>query len=225
MKILIVEDEMLIAEDISEILEEMGHEPIGIADNFNEALHMAKANKPDLALLDIRIKGDKDGVEVGKALYSDLGIRSVFLTSHSDKTIVKRAIAANPLSYLIKPVKEDELFVAMQVAQKQIVSVRGEKDFFIKLNGLKQKVKLNDVSHLESEGNYTNVYIKGEKFVTSKVLKNWLDESEMIDFVRVHRSFAVNVNLVTEIRSKSLLVTNTEVPIGRAYKESIEKLI
>ncbi|MGB0429031.1 MAG: LytR/AlgR family response regulator transcription factor [Bacteroidia bacterium] len=221
MRILIVEDEMLIAEDISEILEEMGHEPVGIADNYNKAITIAKEKKPHLALLDIRIKGDKDGIAVGKSLKDEFNVHGVFLTSHSDKAIVKRAVDANPLSYLIKPVKEEELFIALQVAEKQL-NVKNEEYLYIKIGSTKHKFKVSEISHLESDGNYTNVYVNGEKYITSKVLKNWLDEAEMAMFIRIHRGYAVNSNAITEIGSKSLFLNQIEVPIGRSYKGKID---
>lgn len=227
MKILLVEDELLIAEDIAEMLEEMGHEAIAICKSWTEVKATLEFKKPDLALLDIRIQGDVDGVEVGLNIERDYGIRAVFLTSHSNQAIVQRAVKANPLGYLVKPVRQEDLFVALQLAEKQLNEARKQEqpEVVIKLGGLKKRVNIYDITHLESDGNYTHIFINGERHTSSKLLKYWLEESNLSHFVRVHRSYAVNPERIKTISATHLELGTTSLPIGRKYKADIEKLI
>lgn len=227
MKILLVEDELLIAEDMAEMLEEMGHEPTDICKSWIEVKEAMRFSKPDLALLDIRIQGDKDGVEVGKMLDEEYGLKGIYLTSHSNQTIVERAVKTNPLGYLVKPVRQEDLFVALQMAEKQLKEARKQElpQVLIKVGGLKTKVNIYDITHLESDGNYTHIFINGEKHTSSKMLKFWLEETQLSHFIRIHRSYAVNPERIKTMTATHLELGTTSLPIGRKYKSDLEDLI
>jgi len=227
MNILIVEDELLIAEDISEMLEEIGHKTFAICKSATEVAKALELGKPDLALLDIRIYGDVDGVEVGRHLQDQHQIPGVFLTSHSDKAIVDRALKNNPLGYLVKPVKQGDLFVSLQMAERQINEQKKTEapSISIKLNGLMRKVNVYDITHLESDNNYTHLHINGERYTTSKVLKLWLQEPELSHFVRVHRSYAVNPERIDGVNARQVNLGQIVLPIGRKYKAEIDDIL
>lgn len=227
MKILILEDELLIAEDISEMLEELGHDTFAICKSSGEVDKALELGKPDMALLDIRIHGDIDGVEVGKRIHDDHQIPGVFLTSHSDKSIVERALKNNPLGYLVKPIKQGDLFVTLQMAERQIHAMKksDQPTISLKLNGVARKVNVYEITHLESDNNYTHIYINGEKHTTSKVLKHWLEEIDLSHFVRIHRSYAVNPERIEAIGSTQVELGKIALPIGRKYKTDLEGIL
>ena len=104
-RILIVEDEPLIADSIASTLEQHGFEVVAIVDEGEEALQVIEADRPDLALLDINIEGPMDGVE----LASKIDIPFIFLTSYYDQKILNRAKQTQPAAYLVKPYKKEEL--------------------------------------------------------------------------------------------------------------------
>lgn len=227
MRILLVEDELLIADDMAEMLEEMGHEAVAICKSWVEVKEALTISKPDMALLDIRIQGDVDGIEVGKRLQEEHGIKGIFLTSHSDKTIVQRAVKTEPLGYLVKPVRQEDLFVALQLAEKQLSQAKKieQPEVLIKVGGVKKMVNIFDITHIESDGNYTHIFINGEKHTSSKLLKFWLEETELANFVRIHRSFAVNPHRIQTVSSTHLELGQISLPIGRKYKADIEKIV
>jgi DNA-binding NarL/FixJ family response regulator len=107
--ILIVEDEQIIAKDIEASLGQMGHDVLGIAASGEEAIAMTAARKPDLVLMDIRIRGPMDGVESASALRIRFGVPIVFLTAHGDAKTVSRARAVAPAGYLLKPFSDRQL--------------------------------------------------------------------------------------------------------------------
>ncbi|MDR3415559.1 MAG: PAS domain S-box protein [Nevskia sp.] len=114
--ILIVEDEAVIALDLREKLEELGYTVVGQADTGEKALRLAREKKPDLVLMDIRIKGTVDGIDTATVIHRDLRIPVVFMTSFSDGETVRRAALASPYGYLTKPYKIKDLRAALKVA-------------------------------------------------------------------------------------------------------------
>ncbi len=114
--ILIVEDESLIAQDIRYCLENLGYVIKGIVATGEEAIQKARDLRPGVILMDIMLKGKVDGIEAAKEIWSELNIPVIFLTAHSDDAIVNRAKAAQPYGYLLKPFKERELNVMLEMS-------------------------------------------------------------------------------------------------------------
>lgn len=115
-RILVVEDELLVAEDIAECLRFRGFDVCGTAKSSDEALALAREQLPDLALMDIVIQGERDGIETAEILRSELGIPVVFLTAFSQEHILERAKSVAPLGYIVKPFEESSLISTVEVA-------------------------------------------------------------------------------------------------------------
>jgi len=115
-RVLIVEDEPIVALDLQQEIEDFGCEVVGLAESADEALMAVEENRPDLALMDIRITGSMDGIEVAKLLRDTYGVPVVFLTSYSDDTTISRAAREMPYGYLTKPFQTRELKATLQVA-------------------------------------------------------------------------------------------------------------
>ncbi|MFH0968399.1 MAG: response regulator [Methanobacteriota archaeon] len=115
-KILIVEDEMIISMEIKQKLHGMGYVVVGQAITGESAIQKAGETKPDLILMDIRLKGDMDGITAGKRIMDLYDYPIIFLTAHSDKATLERAIAVSPSGYLLKPFKERELMTNIEMS-------------------------------------------------------------------------------------------------------------
>lgn len=113
--ILVVEDEMIVAKDIQNRLIKLGYNVTGIVDNGKEAIRQAKKIRPDLVLMDIKLKGEMDGVEAAKEIYTCFNIPVIYLTANADKTTLERAKTAEPFGYIIKPFKERELNTTIEI--------------------------------------------------------------------------------------------------------------
>lgn len=116
MKILIVENEALIAEDIKDILEGAGHEVCGIAQSIREACKLAKSKQPDVAFLDVDLGNGESGLDVSERLASDYGIPSIFLTDRSDFRVRIMALNAQPLGFISKPYHPEDILDALTQA-------------------------------------------------------------------------------------------------------------
>jgi DNA-binding response OmpR family regulator len=102
-RILVVEDDFLLASELEYWLRAAGFDVIGPAASAEEAFRLARTNQPALAVMDIRLIGPRDGIEAATELYEQLGIRSIFATAHSDAVTLRRGAAANPIDWVHKP--------------------------------------------------------------------------------------------------------------------------
>ncbi len=116
LRIMVVEDESLVAMDLEERLGRMGYEVAGVADTAEDALAQAQATKIDLALMDIRLRGSVDGIEAAGRLRKLMDIPIVFVTAHADEATLQRAGLVEPFGYVLKPFDERELRAAIEVA-------------------------------------------------------------------------------------------------------------
>jgi DNA-binding NarL/FixJ family response regulator len=115
-RVLIVEDEVLIAEDIADSLNAIDYQVAGVAYSSEKALEFLKKAHPDIVLLDIQIKGSMDGIELAHLINKDYRLPFIFLTSFADKNTVENAKKTMPYGYVVKPFSERELFTSLEVA-------------------------------------------------------------------------------------------------------------
>ena len=115
-RILIVEDEIITAEDIRESLQDMGYMVLGIVSSGEEAIKKVEEDIPDLVLMDIMLRGEMDGIAAAKQIRSVFNIPVVYLTAYSDKIILERAKITEPFGYILKPFDERELQINIEIA-------------------------------------------------------------------------------------------------------------
>jgi len=115
-RILVVEDEVIVAMTIEDTLTKLGYEVVGSVTNGPDAIQKAGETRPDLILMDIRLKGDMDGIEAAQRIEALYGLPVIYLTAHSDQATLSRAIATQPYGYLIKPFRERELYTNIEMA-------------------------------------------------------------------------------------------------------------
>lgn len=114
--ILIVEDEFVVAENLRTELESMDYEVAGLASSGREAMELARRDRPDLALMDIRLRGDMDGVETATHLRQEMDVPVLFLTAFADEGLLERAKAVEPLGYMVKPYQRKALRASIEMA-------------------------------------------------------------------------------------------------------------
>lgn len=115
-KILIVEDESMIAEDLSDSLNDMGYLVVGSAASGQEALNLVKAHQPDLVLMDIMLKGAWDGIVTAEAIQSQHACAIIYLTAYTDREMMQRAKITSPFGYILKPFREKELHAMVEIS-------------------------------------------------------------------------------------------------------------
>ncbi len=118
-KILIVEDESLIALEIAETVTSFGFEVAAICSSGERALKIAQEVRPDIVLMDIRIKGGKNGIATARELQNTYRPAVIFLSAYSDRDHISQATDLQPVGYLVKPVNPTELFAMLTLAGKR----------------------------------------------------------------------------------------------------------
>lgn len=154
-QILVVEDEKIIALNLKESLESLGYTVVGIADSGEKAVEKVTKSCPDLVLMDIRLKGNLDGIAAAQQIWENWQIPAIYVTGHSDKSTLERAKVTAPFGYILKPVKEQELYVAIETAlqryeREQLLSaiLKGMGDGVIVVNPDSHIQFLNQVAEL-----------------------------------------------------------------------------
>lgn len=115
-RLLIVEDEKIIALDLQRRLEKYGYDVVSLSDDGEQAVALAEEHKPDLVLMDIMLNGTFDGIQAAEAIYTSLQIPIIFLTAYADQRTIERSKAAQPFGYVLKPFKERELYSTIDIA-------------------------------------------------------------------------------------------------------------
>jgi DNA-binding NarL/FixJ family response regulator len=123
-RVLIVEDDYLVASQAETALSESGFDVVGIADSVAEALQLAAKAKPDVVIMDIRLRGARDGIEGARELLSTHGARCIFATAHHDPDTRRRAEAMQPLGWLPKPYTAGALVALTREASRQVLGER-----------------------------------------------------------------------------------------------------
>jgi DNA-binding LytR/AlgR family response regulator len=238
LKIGVVEDELVIARTILSTLDELGYSYCGPAINYTEAMEMLETNKPDLLLLDIQLSGKKDGIDVAQKLNELYRVPFIFLTANSDAETIDRAKKVKPHAYIVKPFTKEELFAAIEIAFSNFTGNRADarpqqvasyhtKDFmFVKDGYVFRKIFFNELLYLESDANYVTLHLKSQKKVMVRsTLNDFIEQLDQKIFIRIHRSYSVNINLADDIFPTEVSVEGVKIPIGKSYREELFKAL
>tara|TARA_A100000171_G_scaffold31425_1_gene29776 strand:- start:1907 stop:2680 length:774 start_codon:yes stop_codon:yes gene_type:complete len=247
-RVLVVEDEVIIAQSIISMIEKMGYECVGTAIRATKGLELAKTLKPDIALLDINLKGEETGIWLAGELKRELNIPYVFLTSLGDKKTIEEATSTMPYGYLLKPVAQQSVYAAIETAlarfsqenrtpaQKEatlsVSKALDEKEeekpsllikdaLFIKDEYQYVKIILSEIDYIKSDGNYIEIHSQGKKKVLKETLKNMETKLPADIFFQIHRSYLVNVEKIESIGGNSIKVNNEELPIVKERRDAL----
>ena len=214
LKILIIEDEVLIAEFIKDILLSFNYSDIQLAHNKNQASLLLSDFLPDLVLLDIRMTGELDGVEIANEINDKYKIPFVFISAHSDKDIIAKAINTKPISYITKPIKESDIFAAIELV-KQKIKIE-ETNFLLVKNGYENiKLFFDEVLFVKSDDNYIHIFTSDSKYTIRNTLEWFKEKAPTNFFHRTHRSYLVNRNKITKTKPKCVFLGDIEIPVSR----------
>jgi two-component system, cell cycle sensor histidine kinase and response regulator CckA len=150
-RVLIVEDERLVARDIQARLERLGYRPIGTTRFGDAAVAMAAEHRPDIVLMDIRLAGDMDGIAAALAIRSQLQLPVVYLTAYADEQTLARARVTEPFGYILKPFDERELSTVIEMALFKHAAERelraSERRYAVTLNSIGDAVIATDANN------------------------------------------------------------------------------
>ena len=237
-KVLLVEDDWIIAKEISYNLQDMGFEVAGCFDNGEEAYRQIKLLMPDLVILDIDLAGEMTGIELGAMLKKDGNTAFIFLTALADLQTVEKAKLVEPFAYLVKPISPETLFSTIEITLHNAArrnaditaaatSITGnlifDDNIFVKNKKRLEKISLKDILWVEAYDIYAMIKTSAGQYLLSHSLKTVEEKFPSTHFIRVHRSFIVNKEKIDAIEENDLIIAGTPIPVGKTYRDGLMK--
>ncbi len=229
-KILVVEDEIIIADDICDILTELGYEVCEPAITYSEAVKSLAEYKPDFAIVDINLSGKKDGVDLASFVNKEYKIPFVFLTSNTDAKTVERAKKVSPGAYLVKPFSKEELYTSIEIAISNFSNnIRKNTDkiipslkraLLLKQKQLFIKVNFDDIIFIKSDHVYLEIVTNTNTYLVRGSLIEYQSKLDEY-FVRVQRGYIVNLKHITSIDQDYINISNHKIPMGKSYRDEL----
>ena len=229
-KIGIVEDETIIAQNIEMVLLNLGYNVLPPCFTYSEGLKMLQNEKPDLVILDIQLAGKKTGIDLAKKINEVFEIPFIFLSSNADAATIQKAKEVNPPAYLVKPFNKEDLFTAIEIAianhaSKQIENLTASKSevlgksVFVKNNKCFYKVDFADITHVISSHIYVEINtVQNQKFLIRSSLANFAKQINHLDFVQTHRSTIVNLNFLELMENDYIVINQHKLLLSKKYK-------
>ncbi|EGV42455.1 response regulator transcription factor [Bizionia argentinensis JUB59] len=210
-KILIVEDDVIIAEYIAEILEEESFNVIKLAHDKESALNKMISFLPDIILMDINLNGINAGIELSKIKNENATV--IFITGQSDFKLMNEALKTCPDAYLTKPIKKVDVIASINLAinKKQIHSFNFKDGY--------DTIILNhsDIRYIMADGNYSNIYTSTKKYTIRQTLSSIVEKLPSKLFEQTHRSYFVNKDMVERVTANAVFLKGIEIPLSRTY--------
>jgi DNA-binding LytR/AlgR family response regulator len=235
-KILVVEDEMIIGAKISMQLTSLGYEVTGILPRGDEALLHIDQNRPDMVLLDINLKGQIDGIETAKQIHLKYNTPIIYITANSDEATFNRAKSTKPFAFIAKPFKQLDLQRAIELAISRMAendtgtiqaADNGEQPFilsdriFVRHKEKMVKIMLADILYIEANRNYSRIFTAHKEYLLCITLKTIEEKIPVKLFQRVHRSYIINLMQVDEVAEHHVMMGQKPIPLGAGMREQL----
>jgi len=243
--ILILEDELILAQDLFEILNELNYQNVFMARNYEQAIALLEEYSIDLALLDINLKATLTGIDVAHQLRLKYRIPFIFVTSYSDSDTIYEVKQTNPSGFLIKPYTKEMVLASVEIALFNFANRNNSNEYVIGNSKIKDlesspnvngyllikeknrfvKVAVEDIYWLVSDKNYVEIVTQGRKYIIRNSLKKLIEQLPNESFIKCHKQYIVNLKYVRSFTPTSLLVNDIEIPISRLAQEEVVKLL
>jgi Response regulator of the LytR/AlgR family len=238
-RVLIVEDEPIIAADLEDRLLEMGYDVAPPCESGEAALLFLQKESVDLVLMDIQLSGQLDGIETAQKVLETAHLPIIYLTSNTDDATFARAKSTLPAAFLTKPFRGKDLMHAIELAisaaarhQPNALETNDADTsaflfndrLFVKVKDRMLRIFFQDILWLEADDYYCKLMTDEKEYLVGHTLKQMGEVLERIpEFMRVHRSYIVNLSNVEEIGEGHLLVKKKQIPLNKTAKEELHK--
>lgn len=228
-KVLIVEDEVVIAKDMAYHLDQLGCEVVGVLTTGEEVMPLLRQEPVDIIMMDISLKGKLDGVQTVRLIKAEYETPVIFLTANTDDRSFELAKATKPFAFVEKPFKPKRLIRTVELLIEQIAdapertSEADNRNFilsdriFVREKGRMTKIFLSDILYVEADGAYSKIVSSGKVFILAVNLRNLEDKIASDLLMRVHRSYIVNLKHIESIEDNCVAINGKVIPISRSY--------
>ncbi len=238
--VLLVEDESIVAKDIQLSLKRLGYNVLGIENTGEKAITSARKLDPDIIIMDIMLKGKINGIEASEKIRKEQNIPIIYLTAYADENTLSKAKITEPYAYIIKPYKEIDLHTSIEMAlykHSKELEILKERDMlynivenkdnteyiFVKSKSRLIKLNTNDVIYIEALKDYVVINTPSARYTIHSTMKDIQKKMPEDKFIRVHRSYIINLNKISEIESPNLILEGNKkiIPIGGSFKDGL----
>lgn len=232
-KVLIVEDNPITAQDLEEILTENGIAVVGIARTGNQAINKARDLQPDILIMDIKLDGDKDGITVVQEIYKTDYYPVIYLTANTDREHVEKAYSTSPAAFLSKPFDHKDLIHAIELAfvnhYKKVFNSSEipemNKSIFLKNGDKYEKIAIDEIQLIKADGSYSSVVTKKQTYSISLNLQGLSDKIKNPLFFRLHRSYIVNLKSISGFDNQYVFIDKLPIPYSKNYRDSLMRFL
>jgi len=235
-KILIVEDNAIIATDLQILLEEMGYVVVGQAVSYEEAIPILTSEDIDLALLDINLDTEKTGIDIGRYIRANLNIPFVFVTSNSDKPTIDKAKEVKPNGYLVKPYEKSDLYTTIEITlsnfNEQNQQIKKSKNallkdsMFVKKNHLYFKLAYKDILYVEEIRDNIEIHTKESlNYMVNTSIDAFFKKLPEGIFYKVSNTVLVNINHIEAVNERDVIINQRMIPISSEFSDFMMDLL
>ena len=218
-KIIIVESDISMAAKLSLKLNKLGYNITGIFAQAKDALHFLKQEVPDLILLDDRLKGQLNGVEMHKSADENATSPIVYFNNRT-ALIIEKIIPAslkNKLKNSFHKLPDEE---KDEVFDKNVHYILKDR-IFIRHRDRMIKISLDDIQYIEADRNYCKVYLKNSKYLLVTTLKEVAEKLSEKRFIRIHRSYIANISHIDEIGNNHVVIASHSIPLSKNMRTEL----
>jgi DNA-binding LytR/AlgR family response regulator len=241
-KVLVVEDEFIVAEDIRINLEKAGYEVTDVARNGDDGVKAFKKNSPDVVLLDIRLGEGMDGIATAGIIRNISDVPLIYITAHSDKATFDKAKPTQPHAYIVKPFNFHNLHSAIELALSNYsrklfgtlhelsdkpAEISNDQNYvfndavFVRFGKAFQKIRFTDICFIKADGSYSILHTRKRDFTLSMNLHTIMERLGRPEFLRVHRSYVVNLDCIDRIEEGAIQVNDQFIPVSKSSREAL----
>lgn len=219
-RVMIVEDEILIADTIARYLLAYGYQVVGQATTYEEATTLYDRESPDLVLLDIRLNGAGTGIDLARYIRRHpRPVPFIYLTSQLDPHFLAMARQTSPAGYLPKPIRRESLYTTIEMA----TCTASERSMLMLRDGADtRRIPVEDILYLQAEHVYVQLHLRnGQRVLLRAALRDLMTELPETQFVQTHRGFAVNLRHISRWNPRQLFVRDNAVPVSRSRRRDV----
>lgn len=232
LRFLIVEDDPAYQISLEMLLEKLGHD-YQMVDSGEQALTLVQESPFDLALLDIQLAGEMNGIELAKTLSGRFFIPVVFLTANDDLSTYEEASTVADALYLVKPVNELTLrsIIQMTLRKNSFVlqpdttprTAPSPGFIYLKFKGRTERVEIQDIIYARADGNYCYLHTQRRRYVIKTSLLKVSEKLHPPAFVQIHRSVIVRLKsiVIVDLATNKVQVGKEMLPLGASFKDDL----
>lgn len=230
MRIGILEDECLISDHLTSVIEDKGYEVIFVSDNVDDAKEQLKKNV-DFLLLDIKVNGKQSGIDFAEYVNQNYRIPFIFISSNTDEETIDKVKSAKPYGFLTKPFKNFDVDIAIDLALEKHSIIQQSNPiqqsvFFVKDKGVWVKLNYNDILYAEAADNYSTLFFVNQpEMVITKNLKYFDSIFPEALFLRINRSIIVKISAIDKMDAKYIYVNEKAFIVSENMKEELRQKI